>query len=302
MIAYIESSYQLKNFIRYCNEISGKKKNIKVYLRINGSSEQCKQYDNILIGRDEFLVKRVNLSDGFFENFKVFFCFIYDIMRCKTLVVGDARSFVSSKIIKNFSFFKKIVLVDDGLYLYSYWRKIKKYKVTLYSSLYQIEFDISKDKNNSLSFQYMQFDKVKVNYAEEVGICFIGSKVVEIGYLNEEFYLSILRSKYCNNIKCLYFAHRGEAPEKLKKVSEIGYILIKPDLPLEDYFIINGAPKAEYFSLYSTALYNLSVMIPDVKFSCIDPGQASWLLGDLEAIYECYDLLEKNGISRIYQD
>lgn len=67
---------------------------------------------------------------------------------------------------------------------------------------------------------------------------FVGTSIVEVGYLKQEDYLSFLTKIYADlsGSKVLYYPHRKETQSKLLLIDKIGFTINKIDEPFETMF------------------------------------------------------------------
>lgn len=100
-----------------------------------------------------------------------------------------------------------------------------------------------------------------------IGTYFIGQPLVENGLVNENRYHSLIRD--CvkeSNDTIIYIAHRAESEYYLKKLGDIPGIAVQyVDVPVELYFLMEVPPPKIVYSSISTALFSLSLLLPDSK-------------------------------------
>lgn len=300
LLIYIESPYQLVNAIKYVNQLGYE--NAKYIVRDNGNDEQAKQIQTITVRNKVKIFSTIYIPKvGLIKKIgKVIALLPYFYKQAKSsnqIVIGDARS-PYSKIILFFSgFFKStVVFVDDGLYLISHIEKLVHEKCIIFSSL-PIEAAL---KNNKKVFHIKPKTEEMCVFGEDSTI-FIGMKLVEIGFLDLDYYLKNLEhvKNTCKSDSLIYYAHRDEAEEKLEYIRNIGYQVRRECLPLEEFFIKNGAPQGTYYCFYSTAIYNVSRMTAKCDFVSIRPDVSIWpahVRGDIDS---CYKLFELAGIKTI---
>jgi hypothetical protein len=294
-LAYVESPYQLKNAVEFISryELEGSS---KIVIRKNGSSKQNEQFES--------LVKKECIDNVTYLNFKnsglaryltypwlMLILFKY-LISSDGLIVGDARSIVVKPLARLAELFKKkIILVDDGLYLFNYVYRILGKNYTLYTSL-PIEERISKQKS-SLKVIAQPYEQLNISKKEEESITFIGMKLPEIGFMEESVYIHYVKyiaDKY-SHLELNYYAHREENISKLNQIELLGFNIVKPNISIEDYFLEKGADKGIYISFYSTALANLSKMISTEEFYYIKPDIEQFPSPNRKAIIECYEYL-----------
>ena len=113
-------------------------------------------------------------------------------------------------------------------------------------------------------FQFKASDSLKVDSNK---IFFVGSPLVEIGYITQEQnleYLKLLKEKF-NSSEIYYFAHRREEEANLSKYQFLGRI-IKNESPFEE--TLEGADNlpAVIISFQSSVLMNLPAVYPQIQF------------------------------------
>ncbi|TKC05270.1 hypothetical protein [Pedobacter frigoris] len=138
-----------------------------------------------------------------------------------------------------------------------YRHRIKLSKGLIYFTKYQFEIQ----KYDQVDF-YLQekFDNPLETLVDHEFI-FLGSSIVEVGLLKEEDYLSFLAQIFLINCdkKVLYYPHRKESEEKLAKVKDIGFVIVKIDLPFEEeYQRMKRCPATIGSFFFTTVLDNIS--------------------------------------------
>ena len=173
--------------------------------------------------------------------------------------------------------------------------RIRKCNYTVYTSL-PIEKSIETFSDNKLEIINKKHLKAEMIDGNSINI--IGMKLSEIGFMDEEIYLEILDKtvREYPTATINYYPHRGESENKLRKISDQGYIIHKNNLPIEEFFLKNGAPRGIYLTFYSTALYNLSNMLDKCVFYAIEPNITFWPEKHRKGISMCYDLFRAAGI------
>ncbi|SHF80772.1 hypothetical protein SAMN02745148_03579 [Modicisalibacter ilicicola DSM 19980] len=262
---------------------------------------QNKQYKNVLAAnkiKGRFLVIR---RVGVFGKLKGLLLLLYCIARyaghAQEIIIGDARSIFSKLFILFGNLFnRRIVLVDDGLYLLSYISKVLDKRYVIYTKL-----PLEKVVRSCVSRLYIVPQEVKkIEIIPANSVSFVGMKLVEIGYLDEDIYIKILQEVAYkgkgSGKNLIYYAHREESDNKLSLIESLGYKVIKSELPVEQLLERDGAPSGSYYSLYSTAIYNLSKSIAGSKFYSYRIDKFYWPAHAREAIEQCYDLLKISGI------
>ena len=294
-LVYVESPYQLLNSISYLEE--KKCRQTDFFIRDNGSTLQKKQFETI-VNRHSLVVEYFSVpSRGYFRYLtSVLFILrlICSIYKYNNLIVGDVRSVIlkfTLPIIERMNI--NIILVDDGLYLLSHVKKILHKEYTIFSNL---PLNLSMNKDSKLKYIYSE--PKRYNNSEKYGVGFVGMKICEIGFMEFDEYIKVLKNilhKYKSS-SYIYYAHRGENLNKLKSISDIGFEVIQPDLPLEEFLIKNPPPKGIYLTFYSTAIFNMYNMYENCDFIAIKRDLDSWPSQYREGISLCYKLFNDSGI------
>lgn len=297
---YIESPYQLANAINYL-EFDNTYTCREILVRDNGNQTQTKQLKNLL--------RKSKLDNATF-----FYCpgggvgrllalpllilkLLLKSFVADTVVVGDARPLVVrgllglTKLMK-----KKVVLVDDGLYLLNYVNKIKNETFFLYTNLpirNKLHGQVSKLRVHEVASK-----PAKLNDKDEKSIGFIGMKLVEIGFISYDeyfFFLKKVKNSFDGyNLK--YYSHREEDDSKLDEISSMGFKVVKSDISIEEYIYEYGGDHS-YVTFYSTALFNVRKMLPSANCSFIRPTLGTYPKSHQKNIDLCYELFDAAGIN-----
>lgn len=90
----------------------------------------------------------------------------------------------------------------------------------------------------------------------------IGTSLVESGVLEESHYLRAVRALARRYRISRYVAHRRESAAKLAKLSDLGLVVVRPDLPLEVFARI-GPVGQRVISFPSTVVHTLPLALSD---------------------------------------
>jgi len=218
------------------------------------------------------------------------------ILPCQTVIVGDTRWIMAKLILPICNLMsKQVVLVDDGLYLLSYVNKIKNKNYVIFSSLPLLKFV---DNNGPLKLTFIEDKVVKAKVHNGNNLCFIGMKLPEIGFMDIDVYMGIIKTLVKSNKdkNLIYYAHRAEDSNKLKLIQKLGFNLVQSDMPLEQLFLKQGAPQGDFYTFYSTAIYNVSRMLDSCQFFAIEPDLELWPVSARENVAMCYELFKRSNI------
>lgn len=293
-VCYIESPLQLTRSKDY-NDLYHSEK-ITYIIRDNGNRVQRAQFENLMRNEKNWIF--IKIPRGRIINKLVvlpYFSFLILKMsfRAKEFLVGDARSLFSRLIYFLAKVYgKEVVLVDDGTYLLNYWKKIADKNYSVFTSL-PLENQI-KDSPLSTNLNIIERPFDSINLIQGRAAIFIGMPLVELNFISLDAYMRAVRiacDRSCFDKK-IYYAHRSEVDSKLNHVKRAGFEIIRPDLPLESFLKQSGAYQGDYYSFYSTALYNLSRMIKEVNFFSFRPRDSDWPNTYRAEILDCYELLD----------
>lgn len=304
-LVYVESPYQLSNAIECTRKLSVRAVNF--IIRDNGNITQNQQFQNIIDVNDLTSVSVHSCpNESWLKTFFVMRLSVILMVRSwfhSVVVTGAWPSIVVTLALKwNYSNYKKIYLVDDGLYLLNMLKNIKNYPLTLVSRLPLMDY-LKKSEVNRYAV------KIQKQHCEDIktiglGVCFIGSPIVELNIFPYDLYCEVLRKiqerHYLDDL--YYFAHRSESKDKLTMIERLGYKVKTPNLPLEDYLRFKGGYQGHYYSFYSTALFNLSEVVPSSSFHSIRPSPNVWPEKDRESIEDCYEFFELTKIRCLDMD
>jgi|GEM_PF-5938955 len=303
VLVYVESPYQLENAIKYLLD-GNKSEGFRVIIRDNSNETQLSQMKSLISNSGLIDVSFIKLTGGGLMRLLLYpfvlLRVLYKGVFSTTVIIGDARSIVAFPLIKLAEVFnRRIVLVDDGLYLLSYIKNIFRKKYTVYTRL---PLGALIEKNSmSLIFKPCEITKApcKADFSGQVN--FIGMKISEIGFVTEKFYIEYLKKilQKFNGHSFNYYAHRGESLDKLRIIEKIGYKVITPSISIEKYLIDKGAYKGIYVTFFSTALYNLSMMVSCGEFYFIRVRGGEFFHLQTSNVLECYKLFSTAGLKEL---
>lgn len=214
-----------------------------------------------------FTIERVSILNYFTKN-------------VNTLIIGDIRKL--SHIFLCF-FFKKIILVDDGmitvsiiksdenlLFINSFLKreiikfvlrfnnkKIDCYTIFLKKELFNKEIKIN-FKPNTISSDYMISKHVN-------SVLIVGMDLVELDIIEIDYYHRLISSIIKKNGKVYYYPHRNETIKH--RISGLIYLERKSNI---EKYILNEVRYNNIISFYSTTLVILDQFkLKDVKLNFI---------------------------------
>ena len=124
-------------------------------------------------------------------------------------------------------------------------------------------------------------------------IYFIGQPFVELGILNFEEYIIIIKKiifKY--KLPLLYIAHRREESVNLNRIKALGIEVIIPTLPIEVFLIkLSAYPKA-IIGVASTALFSISLIFEEIEVFYFRNAK----LNKIKKFNEIYSYLDKYDV------
>ncbi len=184
---------------------------------------------------------------------------------------------------------KPVVLVDDGIFTFQlpYFRELEvkgMHPVGYNSQLNQIllpriwgqtnlqrlditlftMYHMQDVKGLELQLNRMEWLQQKLRGAESTNDCyFIGSNLSETGVVEEQIYLDLLirwKNQFPNTNNPYYLVKFSEDPDKIRKVVDLGFSVIRPDIPVELYFILNRVYPMAIGTVLSSAILNLYLL------------------------------------------
>ena len=134
--------------------------------------------------------------------------------------------------------------------LYGHFIKLPK-KLTYFT-----QYNLQLSKNEKIEkYEIEKRDNPLLNLNINEAL-FIGTSIVEVGYLKEMDYLSMMLTIY-NDIKSqkvYYYPHRKESAPKLLQIASIGFNIKKIDEPFESFFSKQIETPAFFCSLFVTGV------------------------------------------------
>ncbi|WP_305838823.1 polysialyltransferase family glycosyltransferase [Photobacterium leiognathi] len=162
-------------------------------------------------------------------------------------------------MVKQFSK-SEIILLDDGSKTLSIQNKFiengKGNNIFTFYDLTPLNGQVVYKNEYSRVFDLLS-DEFFIN---DKKVLFLGSKLSEVGIINESYYLSLIKqiSEYYSGNKILYVPHRGERKEKVNKISRMLNIkVLNVDYPIELFGLYNNELPFKVSSFYSTALLTM---------------------------------------------
>ncbi|MDT0689818.1 glycosyltransferase family 52 [Salegentibacter sp. F188] len=124
-------------------------------------------------------------------------------------------------------------------------------------------------------------------------IYFVGSPLVELGYLDKEkhlAYLKMIRSRFPDG-EFSYFSHRREKDENLKEYEFFGKI-VRDNIPFEERMEVENELPGMVISYISSVLINLPQVYPQLEFYYLSLGEGD--IPEGTKFKDRYDMLEEN--------
>lgn len=121
---------------------------------------------------------------------------------------------------------------------------------------YFTQFNLNINPRDSIEkYEIEKGANVLVQLDPDVSI-FLGSSVVEANLMEEEIYLKLLAQVYQQKQTkdYHYYPHRKENPSKLIRITEIGFIIKRNEVPFETYFKENTTSATILSSFFTTSV------------------------------------------------
>tara|TARA_Y100001970_G_scaffold204996_1_gene249611 strand:+ start:494 stop:1471 length:978 start_codon:yes stop_codon:yes gene_type:complete len=179
---------------------------------------------------------------------------------------------------KSKSFIKKII----------YMNKMHYPKRIIFFSQYNLDISAN-DKLIPYKFKQKQngvdFDKNKV--------IIIGSSLADVNLLTEEYYIFLLNKIISleHKSQIIYYAHRKESLNKLKKIDKIVDEIIINEIPFEYFYDRQKLLPNKIISLASPILQNISTkyqLFPELLLYKFDTAKLKYSKNVYDKIYEGY--------------
>ena len=293
-IVLIESPLQLLNSLEALGFFSIRK--AKVIIRLNSNNNNNSQIKKVLYllqGHDVTLIKisseQKKIND-YVKSLKICLNFIFFSFLDYKCFIGNYESKIFN-LFKKFIPKKKIILLDDGTKTLAIQSKFtEKHFYSFFTC-----FDLKVKKNQTIfKNDYNLIRNLKFNNKKSIPLsCFLGSPLSEKNIMDEQAYINILKrylEKYSLNRKLIYLPHRFENEIKLKRVSDLGYTVMRTKYPVELLPIMKNLNIKHVTSFYSTALILMpkiyNVRATSLKFNFKNAFNAD----DISDIYKYFDL------------
>jgi hypothetical protein len=192
-------------------------------------------------------------------NVKIFHLLLFFLKRLpkkNICIVGDYKYYLFIAIYNNF---KKVIFLDEGINLLSF-NINENYNFDFeFYTMFNISYKKKKVENNSFKYLKSLFNINKDLISNEIAI--LGSPVADQDNLDKELYFDFI-SRIINNYsdkKISFFPHRNESLYKNKDILLKNNIkIIKPDYPIEIFFLKEKTMPSLIIGFYSTALFSLT--------------------------------------------
>jgi len=206
------------------------------------------------------------------------------------IFIGNYESGFFKLIIKQFSK-QSIILLDDGAKTLSIQSKFTNTKNYNLFTMYDIEA-LENQKNYINSYRQV-LSKIKNLSINQDEILFLGTKLSEVGIIEEEYYIKLIQNicNYYSDKRIVYIIHRGESQEKLELIQKNENILIKQlDYPIELYGLYKNEMPFKVSSFYSTAILTMN-KIYNLEAECFKFNYSHSI--HVHAIDEVYSFYQK---------
>jgi hypothetical protein len=143
------------------------------------------------------------------------------------------------------------------------------------------------------SVEVFSFKSSSSSEIKQDKIYFVGSPLVELGYLSKEKHLAYLKGikEQFENANCFYFSHRREKDENLKEYEFFGKI-VRDDVPFEERMEIEEKLPGTVISYISSVLINLPQVYPQLKFYYLSLEEGD--IPEGSTFKQRYEVLEQN--------
>ncbi len=262
-LLFVESPLQLLNAyeaVSYFNL-----KNYSYIVRLSNNEANDKQIINLLkllkINKTDvqYIYLRTMNRTSYDYSKLLFYRYKYIFVKnIDKIFIGNYESGFFKLFIKQFSK-QSIILLDDGAKTLSIQNKFTNTKNYNLFTMYDIEA-LENQKNYINSYRQV-LSKIKELSINQDEILFLGTKLSEVGIINEEYYIKLIQNicNYYSNKKIVYIIHRGESKEKLNLVQKNKNIVIKQlDYPIELYGLYEKEMPFKVSSFYSTAILTMN--------------------------------------------
>jgi len=275
---YKPSSYVL--VIRYANQSDAKQlKNMIHLLKLDTS------YLKIIDGSSTCKVRKY-----FNESAFLIWMLLYH-KKYSRVYLGTTKSRYLNVVRDYFLKEKKIIYLDDG----SASLVIQDSFTDSHSFDYFTMFEMVAFKNQSIithNFEYFHTQLGIDVIPKKSTVVILGNKFYEAGMLSREDSEYLLKKIMddLGNEDVLYVAHRGESKEKLYSIQKEHKLdVVQYDFPIELYALYKKELPKQVVSLFSTALFSLSKIYPDLKVTAYKMN-TNKLLDHSKNYKELYDV------------
>ncbi|TPN87882.1 hypothetical protein [Aquimarina algicola] len=146
---------------------------------------------------------------------------------------------------------------------------------------------------NDLEYLKSEYGKKEIN---KNFVYFIGTPFYWNNKSYENFEQDIKKvSEFYQNKKVFYFPHRYESKEQLEIINNLGWKIVKNELPIELLLIELENLPLEFGFFYSSAVDNISKLIPNMNFKSFEIDNTEFL-EDGKNIYKLYRSYEKKNM------
>jgi hypothetical protein len=217
------------------------------------------------------------------------------IVQPKTQYLMDEGSasftVVHNRSKENFQFTKTIKLALKSIL---YFNKISHSKNVTFFSKYDLQIKTS-DR-----LEKYKIGKLKNPYKLPIKTeaAFLGTSISDIGMVEEEVYLSYLKTIFNKNADkelFYYYPHRKERSEKLKKIEAVGFVIKDIGIPFETFFEKQTACPELICSFFTTGvLDNISKSNAHIPRLKVYKFNTHLLAFDKEVYNSIYKEMSKN--------
>ncbi|WP_434049427.1 hypothetical protein [Marinobacter salarius] len=247
--------------------------NVTFVVRMNGNPANDNQILKVAKTLEIDVIKKVlRPSKIKLDSLKNIIFIIYLLVKFDTYYLGSYHSKLLA-FLRRFINAKNIVLLDDGVATLLAQKEMESHKrpynIFTFFDLKPLPFQ----KIEKHSFQNL----VKIFNIENKsknGTYFIGQKVVEVGILSLDLYISIVgrAAKMAGADNLIYIPHRGESEVVISRLKSIKGLEVRfIESPIELYFISEKNPPVAIYSIISTALNTLSIISKKTSFFALVP-------------------------------
>lgn len=313
---HIESPFQLLSAMSALKVFNQNKSILIIDLSSGKRSGNDEQILSLLDDRwDHVIVNRK--KKGLLKIFSL----IRDVIKYKSIYggridkyfIGEYRNF-NMALLRSAINPKEEILLDDGAYTiiaqsryirnnifpYSHALKYKLFKSFLKNlktpNLYS-SFDLTLGLIDG-QINYFQFPKKKDIKIDVGNVFFFGSKLSETKNILLSDELSILEkvNSHYEGYNVFYIPHRDESPDKLDKISHLGYTIKKLGKPAEVFFDETEIMPELVLSYYSTVIYTCYIRFNNVNLKSINIGKKILKKKTRDGAKEVYKYYEELGI------